>query len=108
MTGMLLVHVHGASPDGGQHTHRASYLQGKQWHDGAMHLKIILLTLFGWPAGIVLGNLLASIAWVPVQWAGVHLRLESHLREVRALLDTCPNCGHRRSAPDLLPEHDSP
>jgi hypothetical protein len=68
-----------------------------------MHLTSILLTLFGWPGGIVLGNLLASIAWLPLQWLGIHLRLESHLRDLTLLLDDCPNCGHRRSAPDLLP-----
>jgi hypothetical protein len=66
-------------------------------------MKTILLTLFGWPGGILLGNLIANVVWVPLQWAGIHLRLQAHLRDLVELLDDCPNCGHRRSAADLLP-----
>lgn len=73
-----------------------------------MHLMSILLTLFGWPGGILLGNLLANFFWMPLQWAGIHLRLESHLRDLTALLDDCPNCGHRRSSADLLPSMTAP
>lgn len=73
-----------------------------------MHLHAILLTLFGWPGGILLGNLIANVVWIPIQWAGIHLRLESHLRDLTALLDDCPNCGNRRSRPDLLPSMPAP
>jgi hypothetical protein len=66
-------------------------------------MKTFLLTLFGWPGGILVGNLIASVVWVPLQWLGIHLHLKSHLREIAVLLDDCPNCGHRRSEADLLP-----
>lgn len=70
----------------------------------------ILLTLFAWPAGILLGNLLANLVWLPIQWAGLHLKLAAHHNRVHerfddilARLDECPQCGHRRSAADLQP-----
>lgn len=74
-----------------------------------IHFAYIIITLFGWPAGILLGNILANLAWLPVQWFGLHLKLASHhgalharLDEVMARLDACPACGHRRSEDDLL------
>lgn len=73
-----------------------------------MHLHTILLTLFGWPGGILLGNLLANIVWVPLQWAGIRLHLQAHLRSIVELLDDCPSCGHRRSAADLQPGMTAP
>lgn len=80
-----------------------------------MHLTSILLTLFGWPAGIVLGNLIANVFWVPLQWIGLHLKLESlhrpthdKLDAILARLEPCPNCGHHRSEPDLLRHHGTP
>ena len=42
---------------------------------------------FDWPNGIVIGNLLASVLWVPVQWFGVKVRLAAHHAEVHARLD---------------------
>lgn len=70
----------------------------------------VLVTLLGWPAGILLGNLIANVFWVPVQYAGLHLKLSAHhgaiherLDAIERLLDECPNCGHPRSATDLLP-----
>jgi hypothetical protein len=77
------------------------------------HLCAILVTLFGWPGGILLGNLLANMAWVPLQWLGIHLRIKSahsglhaRLDGLEALLGDCPACGHRRSAADLQTAHD--
>jgi hypothetical protein len=29
--------------------------------------------------------------------------VHDHLDHLERLLDACPNCGHRRSEPDLLP-----
>lgn len=74
----------------------------------SIHYAYIFLTLFAWPAGIVLGNLLASFMWVPIQWLGVHLKLKHHSESLHArfdrleaLLDPCPGCGQRRSAGEL-------
>lgn len=73
----------------------------------------VLVTLFAWPAGILLGNMLANFAWLPVQWFGLHLKLSAHhaamgarMDAILARLDACPNCGHRRSEDDLLPGHE--
>lgn len=73
----------------------------------------VLVTLFAWPAGILLGNLLANLVWLPVQWLGLHLKLSAHNGSIHARfdelithLDACPNCGHRRSEADLLPGHE--
>ena len=51
------------------------------------HLTIILYTMFSWPAGIVLGNLMASVLWVPIQWFGVQVKLREHHIAVHARLD---------------------
>lgn len=67
-----------------------------------------LLVLFTWPTGIVVGNLIASLMWVPVQWVGVHMRLRAHLDELKEMLDPCPHCGNRRSGADLLPSMTAP
>jgi hypothetical protein len=79
-----------------------------------MHLGYIFLTLFAWPAGIVLGNLIANFFWLPVQWTGLHLKLAAHhgkvhdkLDDILARLDACPNCGHSRSAADLQPRDEA-
>jgi hypothetical protein len=79
------------------------------------HALDVLVTMFGWPAGIVLGNLIANVAWLPLQWLGLTIKLKSHhsalherLDEIEARLGPCPDCGHRRSAADLLRHHDSP
>jgi len=86
-------------------------------HVHALWLNLLhfCLTLFRYPDGIVLGNLLASLLWLPLQWLGIHLRLKGHQVELHArfdelklLLDACPECGHRRSGQDLLRQHDSP
>lgn len=75
-----------------------------------MHLNLlgILVTLFGWPGGILLGNLLANVFWLPLQYTALHMRLAVHhgaLREgmdlILSRLDACPECGHRRSDVDL-------
>jgi hypothetical protein len=73
-------------------------------------LWVLVVILFAWPAGIVVGNLIASFLWLPVQWTGLHLKLAAHhgalhdrFDKLEALLDGCPNCGHRRSEADLLP-----
>lgn len=50
-------------------------------------LTYVLLVLFGWPGGIVLGNLLANIFWLPVQWAGLHLKMAAHHAAVHSRLD---------------------
>ena len=78
-------------------------------------LWVILIILFGWPAGIVLGNLLASVCWLPVQWVGLNLKLATHhsalhtrLDRLEHLLEACPDCGHRRSGADLLPGMTAP
>jgi hypothetical protein len=42
---------------------------------------------FDWPTGVVVGNLLASVLWVPVQWFGVKVRLAAHHKEVHDRLD---------------------
>lgn len=42
---------------------------------------------FDWPNGVVIGNLLASMLWVPVQWFGIHVRLAAHHAEVHKHLD---------------------
>lgn len=73
-------------------------------------LTAFLLVLFAWPAGIVVGNLIASVLWLPVQWAGLHLKLAAHhvelhdrLDKIENMLDACPGCGVRRSEARLLP-----
>lgn len=66
----------------------------------------ILVTLFAWPAGILIGNLIANLAWLPVQWAGLHLKLAAHHAEIMERLDACPHCGRRRSEADLLSGHE--
>jgi hypothetical protein len=75
------------------------------------HLYLIFLTMFAWPAGIVLGNLMASLLWVPVQWAGIHLRLTAHNAAMQARMD-----AHdaklteiiRRLSPELLTPDETP
>lgn len=47
----------------------------------------VLLILFGWPTGILVGNLLASTLWVPLQWLGIHLKLRAHRRDLHARMD---------------------
>lgn len=75
-----------------------------------MHLNLvgILVTLFGWPAGILLGNLLANVFWMPLQYIALHVRLSVHhgalhdkLDDILVRLDACPACGHSRSDADL-------
>lgn len=73
-------------------------------------LWVLLVILFAWPAGIVVGNLIANLVWLPVQWVGLHLKLASHhgaihdhLTAIERALEACPNCGHRRSDASLLP-----
>lgn len=75
----------------------------------------ILAVLFAWPAGIVLGNLIANIFWLPVQWLGLHAKLATHHAALHAKLDLlmgrldeCPGCGHRWSEADLQPRDDTP
>ena len=75
----------------------------------------ILAALFAWPAGIVLGNLVANLFWLPLQWLGLHFKLKSmhglthdKLDAILMLLDACPDCGHRRSEADLLPTMPAP
>lgn len=48
----------------------------------------VLLVLFAWPAGIVLGNLLANVCWLPIQWLGLHLKLKQHHDDTHGHLDT--------------------
>lgn len=47
----------------------------------------VLHDLFHWPDGIVVGNLIASLLWIPVQWTGMHLRLKAHSAATHARLD---------------------
>lgn len=88
---------------------------GGQWHHERMgiHFMHVLSVLFGWPAGIVLGNLIANMSWLPVQWAALHVKLRAHqgavhdrLDDILSRLEACPNCGHRRSEADLQPSHE--
>lgn len=79
------------------------------------HIFDVLAVLFGWPGGILLGNLLANVFWVPLQWLGLHLKLEAlhgptheKLDAILARLEPCPNCGHRSSEPDLQPSMTAP
>ena len=47
-----------------------------------MHFHYLFVTLFGWPAGIVLGNLLASVMWASLfEW-----RLRIHHRKLGELV----------------------
>lgn len=52
-----------------------------------MSIHDLMLTLFHWPDGIVVGNLLASFLWVPLQWLGMHIRLEAHTAATHKRLD---------------------
>lgn len=80
---------------------------------------------FDWPTGVVIGNLLASLLWVPVQWIGIRIRLAAHHAEVHDRLDAQDEYMRvrldaqdavmdeirsllRRSQPDLLPPDASP
>jgi len=47
----------------------------------------VLLVLFSWPGGIVVGNLLANFAWLPVQYLGLHLKMAAHHAALHARLD---------------------
>lgn len=78
-------------------------------------LWVLLVILFAWPAGIVVGNLIASFLWLPIQYLGLHIKLAAHhgalhdrFDAIERLLEACPNCGHRRSEPDLLPSMPAP
>lgn len=46
----------------------------------------ILTTLFGWPNGIVVGNLLASAIWAIPAFVHLHLRLRKIHRNVKGQL----------------------
>jgi len=46
-----------------------------------------LSTIFSWPNGIVVGNLLASVLWVPVGAAGTYLIERHHHKKLHAKLD---------------------
>jgi hypothetical protein len=50
-------------------------------------LAYILLTLLGWPSGILLGNLLANFVWLPIQYLGLHLKMAAHHAAVHGRLD---------------------
>lgn len=52
-----------------------------------VHYQYLLLCLFGWPSGIVLGNLIANLFWMPLQWAGLHLKLRAHSRHMHDRFD---------------------
>ena len=41
----------------------------------------ILITLFAWPNGIVVGNLIASILWAAPALLHLHRKLDRHHRE---------------------------
>jgi hypothetical protein len=43
-----------------------------------------LLILFGWPNGIVLGNLLASLIWAVPALIHLHVKLNRHHNEILA------------------------
>lgn len=47
----------------------------------------VLFILFAWPSGIILGNLLASFAWLPVQYLGLHIKMAAHHTALHARLD---------------------
>lgn len=47
----------------------------------------LLLVLFGWPGGILLGNLLANVVWIPIQWTWLHLKLAEQHRHLHARID---------------------
>jgi len=53
------------------------------WH----HLVQFYHDCFDWPSGVVIGNLLASLLWVPVQWLGIHARLAAHRAAMHDRLD---------------------
>lgn len=46
----------------------------------------ILVTLFGWPNGIVVGNLIASALWAAPALAHLHIRLTRQHRAHMAAL----------------------
>lgn len=68
------------------------------WH----HVADVFLTLFRYPDGIVVGNLVASVLWIPVQWLGTHLLLRRHARKVGSMLDE-----HHHRLARLQRYHDS-
>jgi hypothetical protein len=55
-----------------------------------MHIHTVFITLLGWPGGIILGNLLASVVWSSVfEWRlrKHHEKIKAHIeREVRKCL----------------------
>ena len=51
-----------------------------QYFDAVRHaLWIFLATLFRWPEGIVVGNLIASVLWVPFTLVHLHRRSRKNL-----------------------------
>lgn len=50
-------------------------------------MKHFLLTLFGWPDGIVVGNLIASALWAAPALAHLHWKINRHHREQLAARD---------------------
>lgn len=47
-------------------------------------MKALLATVFGWPNGIVVGNLLASALWVPITGAALYLLRNRWMRRLVA------------------------
>jgi hypothetical protein len=41
----------------------------------------ILRTLFAWPGGIVVGNLIASVMWAAPALTHLHIKMNRHHRE---------------------------
>jgi hypothetical protein len=50
----------------------------------------IASTLFGWPNGIVLGNLLASALWATPALIHLHRKLDRHHRAIRQAKGNTP------------------
>lgn len=51
-------------------------------------LTYILVTLFSWPGGIVLGNVLANLFWMPLQWLWLRFKLAAHHGAIHERLDS--------------------
>lgn len=57
----------------------------------------VLRTLFWWPDGIVVGNLIASALWATPALMHLHRKLDRHHKQHLAAIDT------GKEKPDVLP-----
>lgn len=52
------------------------------------HIGHVLWQLFYWPAGIVLGNLIASFLWEPMSQIMHSIRMHKHRNDIKAHIDS--------------------